>query len=280
MYMGWQSERTPYSGIPLSNLRTVIIDWMPKITSLHFVLVDCLPTYWYWYMERDVLTGFFGELYPDCLTDVHFTFAYTSPPPPLLVGASRGTFFPPRRMSDRRRFLDFTAVKRLVVRDANADFVASMSTKCPQLECIESTAAFGVEDLPPKVAASRRETYFSAPCTHYRVGHYGQRIRIVPPKEDRPPVPKEDAPPVSKVAKLDAPPTSDTIAPATKTDTIPTAPEDNATLVPNLADPPLASKTQPPQPITKEDPCSAPQKKKTTFWRLVKRVFCKRKQPP
>ncbi|KAJ7603119.1 hypothetical protein FB45DRAFT_1045928 [Roridomyces roridus] len=144
----WGTGREPYFGIPPGKIRNVIVDWFPNITSLHFVLVDCVPTYWYWGMEYDVQTSWFGEWYPDCLTDLHVTFAYTSPPPPLLAGAPRGTFFPPRCVSDLpdSDLPDFTAVKRLVVRDANADFVAFLTSCCPSLECIECTAEFGVDE--------------------------------------------------------------------------------------------------------------------------------------
>ncbi|KAJ6476155.1 hypothetical protein C8R45DRAFT_1008997, partial [Mycena sanguinolenta] len=33
--------------------------------------------------------------YPESLTELHVTYAYTSPPPALLMDAPRGTFFPP-----------------------------------------------------------------------------------------------------------------------------------------------------------------------------------------
>ncbi|KAJ7630224.1 hypothetical protein FB45DRAFT_1027457 [Roridomyces roridus] len=147
----WGYKREPYYGIPLNMLRNAIMDWLPNITSLHFLLVDCLPTYWFWDMEYDINVELdelkrqrnwsvlerLQRFNSDRITDVHFTFAYTSPPPPALISAP---------------FPKFDVVKRLVVREANADFVAFLATKFPQLECIESTAAFGAQDLPPKVA--------------------------------------------------------------------------------------------------------------------------------
>ncbi|KAJ7608430.1 hypothetical protein FB45DRAFT_877285 [Roridomyces roridus] len=129
-------HREPYFGISLKEVATVIRDCIPNITSLHFVLVDCVPTsFWYWDMP-DKLWPNLAAKYPDSLTDLYITFAYTSPPPPLLVDAARGTFFPPRRSSDLPRlFFKFNSIKRLVVREGNADFVAFFTTLCPQLEC-------------------------------------------------------------------------------------------------------------------------------------------------
>ncbi|KAJ7608325.1 hypothetical protein FB45DRAFT_1039666 [Roridomyces roridus] len=157
----WGSQRQPYYGIPLQKLKNVVLDWVPNVTALHFVLVDCLPTYWYWNVDNDVHDDVLEirrlwSLTPlkwDCITDLHFTFAYTSPPSPLLVSAPRGTFYPPRSESDLpMRFPKLNDVKRLVVREANADFIAFLATELPRLECIESTAAFGADDLPPEVA--------------------------------------------------------------------------------------------------------------------------------
>ncbi|KAJ7608420.1 hypothetical protein FB45DRAFT_877277 [Roridomyces roridus] len=186
----WWNERAPYCSIPLGKIRTVINDWLPKITSLHFVLVDCLPTLWYWNMEPGFV-AFFEREYPDCLVDLHITFAYTSPPPPLLLGIPRGTYFPPRLSWDLPHFFDFTTVKRLVVREATADFIAFLTIKCPKLECIESTAEFGVQDLPPEVAAKvgdRMVFRRIAPTAEW--GITGSDILLTRPKEDPPPATK------------------------------------------------------------------------------------------
>ncbi|KAJ7634480.1 hypothetical protein FB45DRAFT_1141463 [Roridomyces roridus] len=136
----------------------VIDAFSPNITSIHFALVDCLPTFWY--------------------------LAYTSPPPPLLVGAPRGTFYPECDLPD---IFIFTAVKRLVVREANSDFVAFFTTVCPQLECIESTAEFGAEYLPPEVASKVRDRMvFRLLTPTIEWGIKGKDIRR---KEDPPPSP-------------------------------------------------------------------------------------------
>ncbi|KAJ7628308.1 hypothetical protein FB45DRAFT_1028406 [Roridomyces roridus] len=150
-------QREPYYGIPLVMVASVIHDYVPNITSLHFVLVHCLPTLWYWKMNPFIAPLSIAKNYPRCLTDLHITFAYTSPPSPLLVGAPRGTFYPLRSPAHLPHLFKFTAVKRLLVREANADFVAFFTTVCPQLECIESTAEFGVEGLPPDVTDDIRD---------------------------------------------------------------------------------------------------------------------------
>ncbi|KAJ6544109.1 hypothetical protein B0H19DRAFT_1238643 [Mycena capillaripes] len=84
--------------------------------------------------------------YPLFLTELHVTFAYTSPPPALLLDAPRGTFFPPPSPHDLPPQCRFDEVRRLVVWDANPDFVAFLTTACPLLETIESTAQFSAED--------------------------------------------------------------------------------------------------------------------------------------
>ncbi|KAJ7755160.1 hypothetical protein B0H16DRAFT_1830749, partial [Mycena metata] len=85
------------------------------------------------------------------LTELHISFAYTSPHPIALLDAPRGTFFPRRWSGDLPTGCCFRGVRKLVVRDANADFVAFMTIACPQLERIESTAEFRAEDVPPHV---------------------------------------------------------------------------------------------------------------------------------
>ena len=89
--------------------------------------------------------------FPPSLTELHVTFAYTSPPPTPIHNAPRGTFFPPPSRGELPLDCWFDTVRRLVVRDANADFVAFLTTACPRLEQIASTAEFGVEDVPDDV---------------------------------------------------------------------------------------------------------------------------------
>ncbi|KAJ7682590.1 hypothetical protein DFH06DRAFT_298806 [Mycena polygramma] len=149
---GYWRARTPTYAIPCDSLGTFIHSYTPRISSLHFVLVDCNTTYINWNMPPG--TSFMPPSgFPSCLVELHVTFAYTSPPPALLLDAARGTFFPPPSRLDLPQHCRFTAVRRLVVRDANADFVAFLTTGCPMLERVESTAKFGVEDVPQSVPA-------------------------------------------------------------------------------------------------------------------------------
>ncbi|KAJ7628357.1 hypothetical protein FB45DRAFT_1028453 [Roridomyces roridus] len=112
---------------------TFIRDYVPFITSLHFVLVDCTPVYYNWQMPT-VTPYLQTDQYPPQLADLHTTFAYTTPPPAILRDAPRGTFFPPRSQSDLPPLHNFVGVRRLV--------------------CIESTAEFGAEDLPSHISQS------------------------------------------------------------------------------------------------------------------------------
>ncbi|KAJ7289201.1 hypothetical protein C8J57DRAFT_1276976 [Mycena rebaudengoi] len=136
---------------PIRGLASLIHSFTPHITSLHFVLVDCTATYSPW----GPLPPFYvlPTDYPLSLVELHVTFAYTSPPPALLLDAARGTFFPPPSRYDMPFHCRFDGVRRLVVRDANADFVAFLTQACPLLERVESTAKFGAEDVPPDVPA-------------------------------------------------------------------------------------------------------------------------------
>ncbi|KAJ7608433.1 hypothetical protein FB45DRAFT_1067516, partial [Roridomyces roridus] len=180
----------PHFGIPLKELVTVIRDFVPNITSLHFVLVDYLPTFWYWDRPDKLWPN---DKYPDTLTDLHITFAYNSPPPSLLTEAARGTFFPPRQFSDLSHGSGFDSIKKLVVREANTDFVAFFTRLCPRLECIESTAPFGVEDLPLGVINDSLVFRRLAPTTDW--GITGSDVFVGPlplvPTQDTPPMPEE-----------------------------------------------------------------------------------------
>ncbi|KAJ7929700.1 hypothetical protein B0H13DRAFT_1963676, partial [Mycena leptocephala] len=92
-------------------------------------------------------------LFPLSLIELHVIFAYTSPPPMLLLNAPRGIFYPPPwPHGEMPRRCRFDGVRRLVVRDANADFVAFLTMTCPRLERVESTAEFCVEDVPRSVS--------------------------------------------------------------------------------------------------------------------------------
>ncbi|KAJ7019204.1 hypothetical protein C8F04DRAFT_1276526 [Mycena alexandri] len=97
------------------------------------------------------------------LSELHVAFAYTSPPPALLLDAPRRTFFHPPSLSDMPTECRFDVMKKLVAREANADFVAFLTTACPLLKRIESKADFCREDLPrsPFVYEVVRDTLVS-----------------------------------------------------------------------------------------------------------------------
>ncbi|KAJ7736602.1 hypothetical protein DFH07DRAFT_779672 [Mycena maculata] len=144
--------------IPFDNIPTFIRTSTPHVTALDFVVVDCIPTYAGWEAFTPEWYSFMTSEYPPTLTALHITFAYTAAPPlPLVLDAARGTFFPPRSSRDLPKQCCFHGVRRLVVRDANADFVAFLTTVCPMLERVEATAAFGAEDVSQTVPAEVRE---------------------------------------------------------------------------------------------------------------------------
>ncbi|KAJ6476150.1 hypothetical protein C8R45DRAFT_1102435 [Mycena sanguinolenta] len=67
----------------------------PRITTLHFVLVDCTATYGAWDTAKPSFVDPFAiREYPKSLRELHVPFAYTSSPPSLLMDAPRGTFSP------------------------------------------------------------------------------------------------------------------------------------------------------------------------------------------
>ncbi|KAJ7712036.1 hypothetical protein B0H16DRAFT_1744544 [Mycena metata] len=147
---GPEAYRTQRYAIPVRRIATVIRDLIPRTTTLHFMLIDCAATYGAWDMPPT--SAFNGtRKFPLSLTELHISFAYTSPPPALLIDAPRSTFFPPLWSGDLPKMCRFAGVRRLVVREANADFVAFMTTACPRLERVESTAEFGAKDVPPGV---------------------------------------------------------------------------------------------------------------------------------
>ncbi|KAJ7911553.1 hypothetical protein B0H13DRAFT_2328210 [Mycena leptocephala] len=143
----------PVYAIPCDGIATFIGDFTPSITVLHFVLIDCVATYRNWNTSPGLGRFMRTMHFPLPLIELHVTFAYTSPPPTLLLDARRGTFYPPpwpcEEMPEHCRF---GWVRRLVVRDANADFVAFLTTTCPRLERVESTAEFSVRDVPQDVS--------------------------------------------------------------------------------------------------------------------------------
>ncbi|KAJ7184757.1 hypothetical protein C8R46DRAFT_1208935 [Mycena filopes] len=107
----------------LGSIATITSRIFPQITTLHFVLIDCNPTFGAWSTSSGT------RKFPLSLTDLHVTFAYTSPPPTSIHNARRGTFFPPPSLQfDLLYEFRFDTVRRLVVRDANADFVAFLTT--------------------------------------------------------------------------------------------------------------------------------------------------------
>ncbi|KAJ7438459.1 hypothetical protein FB451DRAFT_159678 [Mycena latifolia] len=138
--------------IPSRSIATVIRGFTHGIAALHFVLIDCTATYGAWDTSATMPYLMTME-YPLSLVELHVTFAYTSPPPALLLDAPRGTFFPPPFRGDLPTRCWFDGVRRLVVRDANADFVAFLMAACRRLERVESTAEFRAEDVPQNVPA-------------------------------------------------------------------------------------------------------------------------------
>ncbi|KAJ7918463.1 hypothetical protein B0H13DRAFT_2321426 [Mycena leptocephala] len=117
--------QTQRYAIPTQSIATVIHGFTPHITTLHFVLIDCTATYGAWDTSATIPYLMIQE-YPLSLTELHVTFAYTSPPPALLLDAPRGTIFPPL-------------------------FAGDLPSACPLLEQVESTAEFGAEDVPENV---------------------------------------------------------------------------------------------------------------------------------
>ncbi|KAF7373398.1 hypothetical protein MSAN_00549400 [Mycena sanguinolenta] len=68
--------------IPTRCIATFIFKYTTRITTLHFVLVDCTATYGAWdTAEPNLISPLSISGYPDCLIELHVTFAYTSPPP-------------------------------------------------------------------------------------------------------------------------------------------------------------------------------------------------------
>ncbi|KAJ7729395.1 hypothetical protein DFH07DRAFT_1066217 [Mycena maculata] len=157
--------------VPFHDLPWYISLLTPHITALHFLLVDCIPTYAAW-----EACGFPNDEYPPTLTTLHIAFAYTAaPPPPHVRDAARGTFFPPRARGDLPLRLCFHGVRRLVVRDANADFVAFLTTACPMLERVAATAAFGAEDVPQTARRGQRAAR-NISFRHMIGGHFILRL--------------------------------------------------------------------------------------------------------
>ncbi|KAJ7681140.1 hypothetical protein B0H17DRAFT_72318 [Mycena rosella] len=150
---GYWRFRSPSYAIPCESITPIIRNFTPWIRSLHFVLVDCTATFCNWDMPPGIVPGLLPRECAPCLVELHVTFAYTSPPPTLLLDAPRGTFFPPPSRYDLPMHFRFRRVRRLVVREANADFVAFLTTACPMLESVESTAEFCVEDVLQNVPA-------------------------------------------------------------------------------------------------------------------------------
>ncbi|KAJ7630052.1 hypothetical protein DFH06DRAFT_1439621 [Mycena polygramma] len=151
IYLLRSMEKPQKRAISPAALADVIRALTPRITALHFVLIDCSTTYRDWdaWAPLPYMTE---RKYPLSLVELQVAFVYTSPPLPLLLDAPRGTFFPPRD-PDLPHWFTFHGVKKLVVRDSNADFVAFLTTACPRLEEIESTAEFRIEDVPEEVPA-------------------------------------------------------------------------------------------------------------------------------
>jgi hypothetical protein len=151
------SYRIQSYAIPSRSIATFINNYTPRITALHFVLVDCAATYGAWDTSKPMIPALATREYPNSLVELHVTFAYTSPPPAVLMDAPRGTFFPPPSSRDMPPLCWFDGVRRLIVWDANADFVAFMTTVCPRLESVQSTAEFSREDVPRRVPAAVKD---------------------------------------------------------------------------------------------------------------------------
>jgi hypothetical protein len=147
---GIMRYENPTYAIPTQSIATIIRDLTPGITVLHFVLIDCVATYRTWDTSLGLIPSPMETMcFPLSLTELHITFAYTSPPPALLLDAPRRTFYPTPSPSDEMpRHCRFEGVRRLVVWDTNPDFVAFLTITCPRLERVESTAQFCAEDLP------------------------------------------------------------------------------------------------------------------------------------
>ncbi|KAJ7929689.1 hypothetical protein B0H13DRAFT_2538677 [Mycena leptocephala] len=155
---GFLRYENPVYAIPCRSIAPFISDLTPRVTTLHFVLIDCAATFRPWdaFPGHIVVPYKRTLVFPLSFIDLHVTFAYTSPPPMLLLNAPRGTFYPPPwPHGEMPRRCRFDGVRRLVVRDANADFVAFLTTTCPRLERVESTAEFCLEDVPQSLAKLR-----------------------------------------------------------------------------------------------------------------------------
>ncbi|KAJ6492774.1 ankyrin repeat-containing domain protein [Mycena vitilis] len=133
---GYGRYKTQDYAVPFGHISIFIRHFTPNITALHFILIDCTATYAAWNTAESLLYCMTTE-YPLSLTELHSTFAYTSPPPALLLDARRGTFFPPPAGRVGR--------ERGLYRIPD-----------PRLERVESTAAFSAEDVPEKVPAEVR----------------------------------------------------------------------------------------------------------------------------
>ncbi|KAJ7762523.1 hypothetical protein B0H16DRAFT_516093 [Mycena metata] len=140
---------TQVFAIPSTRIATFIRDFVSRVTALEFVLIDCNATYGDW--STLMIDPKTTRKYPLSLIELRVAFAYTSPPPALLIDAPRSTFYPPRCQKDTPMDCWFDGVKKLVVRDANAYFVAFLTTACPLLERVESTADFCKEDVPVRM---------------------------------------------------------------------------------------------------------------------------------
>ncbi|KAJ7778465.1 hypothetical protein B0H16DRAFT_1711962 [Mycena metata] len=257
----WRYQNPTYA-IPTDTIATVIHVLTPRITVLHFVLIDCVATYRTWDTDLGLVPSPTKiRQFPLSLTDLHITFAYTSPPPALLLDTPRGTFYPPPKgFEEMPRSCCFDGVRRLVVREANADFVAFSTTTCPLLERVESTAEFCAEDLPPGVRKhfGDKLVFLRLPRTLVWPGLTGG---------DTDPIPKQLPTTFSDVAEWRE---SGLPIPAIR----PTRPPANLKPAPETEESNKAVETN----VANFDPA---QKKRNSIWSLVKRVvFRKRRRHP